>query len=93
MPSSTLFVTFHSDHDAELVLAEYKLRGTSVSSLLCRYTIEVPLGKEKEFVNLLAENEHVKEVRECCLYGKERKREPRTKTSDRDPKRSKNEKW
>jgi len=81
MASSTIFVTFHSDYDAELALTEYKLRGTSVSPLLCRYAIEVPIGKEKEYANLFEGNGHVKEVRECCIYGKERKHEfpPRLK--------------
>jgi hypothetical protein len=81
MASSTIFVTFRSDYDAELALAEYKLIGTLVSPLLCRYTIEIPIGKEQEYVNLFIGNAHVKEVRECCIYGKERKHEPRNKAN------------
>jgi hypothetical protein len=73
MAISTILVTFHSEYDAELALSEYNLRGTLVSQLMCRYTIEVPVGKEKEFLNLFENNPHIKEVNDC-IYGKERKR-------------------
>jgi len=85
MPFSTIFVTFISDTDAESILGEHKLFGTLVSTLFPRFAVEVPLGKEKEYTELLRNTEGVKDVSESCLMGKE-KREPRTKTSNSDPK-------
>jgi hypothetical protein len=91
MAFSTIFVTFDSDHDAECILKEHKLFGTSISGMFPRYAVEVPLGKEQEIANLLGETEGVRKVSESCIYGKERKkRESRNKASDSDPKGSKN---
>lgn len=98
MAFSTIFVTFVTESDAESILGEHGLFGTAVSALRPRFAVEVPLGKEQEYVELFAKTEGVKGVSESCIYGKEIKREPnrpktRAKASDRDPKRSKNEKW
>ena len=55
MALTTLIVSFDSDADAERVFHEQNLIATRVSTLMCRYAIEVPASQEEEMAKLLRE--------------------------------------
>ena len=44
------------------ILDEHSLRGTRISTLINRYAVEVPDGKEQHFVNIFKETSGVKSV-------------------------------
>jgi hypothetical protein len=69
MITSTIIVTFFSDVEAEKILRENKLYGTKVSNFRPRYTVEVPLGQEKRYLDLL--KDLCQDVNEYFLSGKE----------------------
>ena len=62
----TLIVNFIDglrQSDVLKILDEHKLRGTRVSSLTNKYTVEVPFGKEQHFAKILELDGGVKSVR------------------------------
>lgn len=70
--SSTLFVQFDfdvSESEIEELFNENGLRGTLVSNLLKRYTVEVPYGDEKKYTEILAKSESVLKIHEDWLEG------------------------
>ena len=74
--NSTIFVIFEplSNKEIRLFLAGHSLVGTEVSSLMHRYTVEVPLGKEEHFKTLLSESDIVRSVSEPVLEGRPRRK-------------------
>lgn len=76
-PSSTIIVYFK--RCARSILNELELRGTSVSSFLGQWAVEVPLGKEEEYIKILEEIEEVKSVNKYPLYGNNKRYNKRSK--------------
>jgi hypothetical protein len=71
--SGTIIVNFKAALPAEVIdafLDKEGLTGTQVSSLLNRYAIEVPPGKEGEYVAKLQGSDLVCKVNESFLKGK-----------------------
>lgn len=76
MNNSTIFVVFEPvpDKDVKIFLSDHALFGTRVSSLINRYAVEVPFGKEDHFKTLLSESSIVKSVSEPFLEGRPRRK-------------------
>jgi hypothetical protein len=55
MPLTTLIASFETEFDAETAFRELNLFATRVSTLICRYAMEVPAEKEREIAELLRE--------------------------------------
>ena len=55
MPLTTLIASFETEYDAETASRELNLFSTRVSTLMCRYAIEVPVEKERAIAELLRE--------------------------------------
>lgn len=57
-----ILVTFYDSHEGKSVLKQNKLNGLSVSCLVPRYSVEVPWGEEKKWLNYFSNCEAVKKV-------------------------------
>jgi hypothetical protein len=76
MRTSTLVLNFdngYSDSEIENVFKEFNVWGTKVSSLIKRYAVEIPAGKEEEFMDKFEERDEVSYIFEDCLRPKKPK--------------------
>jgi hypothetical protein len=72
MASSTIVVKFHSDvttKEIKTLLNEHNLVGIEVSDYLKRWTIEVPLGEEEKYLEILKKDILVEKVCSSILKG------------------------
>ena len=68
---ATIFVTFCdiADEEIESCLQSHDLFGTRVSAVGNRWAIEVPVGKEQDFIKKFAGKDIVSKVSESCIPG------------------------
>jgi len=71
-PKGTLFVTFRESTYQEILrfLVDNNLDGFQVSTLVDRWAVEVPAGKEKHFSEYLSKQPLVKRVANSYIEGR-----------------------
>lgn len=80
---STLFVTFHqwaSDESIESLFEELDVLGFRVGTVVNRFAVEVPYGKEEEFSNSINEKDIVNRIFSKVLEGERKKYRKRRKS-------------
>lgn len=89
-PASAVFVLFHNDaSDLEIcrLFSDWDTPGVCVSQMFKRYAVDVPIGKEKEYIDRFANSELVKYVTPGFIRGhipRRKLRKPRKAKDERD---------